>query len=148
MTYPDTWPKFNPRKPWALSSRITDQEKSDLYESKITAKQLAIKYGTHEKYVAAMFPGRLRVEKPPKLSKLEQPLAIAREEFRMAICVEVLKGKMTVIAASEVCSCSYNTMQRRLAIAKQRYPELVPEYNARLNSYRLNFNKKASNVQS
>lgn len=144
MTYPDTWPKRNAQKPWTLSSRITDQEKTDLYNGKITAKELAITYNTHEKYVAGMFPGRAPKKKP--IPKSEMPLTLARVEFRMAICVDVLNGKYTVMAASKICSCSYNTMQRWLAKAKAQNPDLVPAYNERLTDYRKNFNKNATTI--
>lgn len=144
--YPDTWPKANPQKRWSLASRITEAEKHALYNRQITARELADRYNTHEKYIAAMYPGRAKIAKPVKKSDSE--LVKARTEFRLDICIKILEGELTVRKASGICNCSYNTMQRWLARTKKMRPDLVPAYNERLNLYRENFNKDAENGQS
>lgn len=134
--YPDTWPKANPHRRKTLASRITEAEKMALYNREITARELADRYNTHEKYIAAMYPGRVATVKPPK--KSDSPLVKARTEFRLDICIKILEGEYTVRKASVICNCSYNTMQRWLAKAKEMRPDLVPEYNKRLSLYRGN----------
>lgn len=144
--YPETWPKANPQRQWTLASRVTEAEKAALYNREITAKELADRYNTHEKYIAAMYPGRTKAVKPVK--KSESSLVKAREEFRLDVCVKILQGDHTVKAASVICNCSYNTMQRWLAKAKELYPDLVPAYNKRVMHYRENFNRENNNEQS
>lgn len=122
--YPDTWPKANPKRPLTLASRITEQQKNDLYQRKITTRDLAKLYNTHEKYVSALFPG-----KEPIYDK--KPLMEARKAFKLAIAKEILEGKYTITQGAEVACVCYNTMLRFVAKAKALHPQLVEKYNKR-----------------
>lgn len=137
MTYPDQWPKPNART-WTLVSRITDQDKLDLYNKVTTVKALAKKYNTNASYLASLFPGR---HITPRVRKKDLLLAKTREEFRFEVCKRVLRGEITIGKASEICSCSYNTMQRWVKTAKTKFPDLAVEHNERVAEYRKNFNR-------
>lgn len=125
--YPDTWPKANPKRPSTLASRITEQEKIDLYQRKITTRELARRYETNEKYVSALFPG-----KEPIYNK--KPLVEARKAFKLAVAKEVLEGKYTIRQAAKVAYVCYNTMLRCVAKAKIAYPELAEKFNKEKNN--------------
>lgn len=118
MTYPSDWPKADPRRPKSLVSLITEQEKSDLYARKITARQLAEKYGVWESWVSTLFPGR--VESLTAALKGKKQLTAARRGFRKEQAQLVKEGKQSILAASEACRVSYRTMARAVQELKAR----------------------------
>ena len=124
--YPDTWPKPNPKRPKTLASRITEQQKIDLYARRITTRELARLYETNEKYVSALFPG-----KEPIYDK--KPLAEARKAYKLAIAKEVLEGKYTIRQAADIAYVCYNTMLRFVAKAKLLHPDLAAKFNKEKN---------------
>lgn len=121
--YPDSWPKADPARPTSLQSRITEQQKRDLYSRKITTRDLAKELDVHEKWLSIKFPGKC----PPN-SEQAKELAKARKEFKLAVGVEVLEGKYTIREASVVASVSWNTMFRFVKQAKELRPDLVEKY--------------------
>lgn len=121
MTYPTHWPRPNALKPLNLATRITEQQKHDLYERRITTRDLAIALDVHERYLSYMFPG-----KEPIVDKT--PLIEARKAFKLEIAKEILQNKYSILQGSRVANVSYNTMQRFLAKAKLKFPHLVEGY--------------------
>lgn len=113
MKYPATWPKPNPRKPEELASRITEQQKQDLYERRITTRDLAKLLGVHENYLSFRFPHKVPL---PDVKELQK----ARKEYKLAVARQVLEGKYTVSEASKVAFVSYNTMSRFVKKAKEQ----------------------------
>lgn len=134
IPYPDNWPQPDPHRPTSLQSRITDQQKLDLYNRKITTRSLAKLLHVHENYLSSQFPGRVPLPDPKKLQT-------ARREFRNEIARLVLTGKYNINEASNVAHCSYNTMFRHVQKAKQLHPELVNEYHNIVQRNRKTFNK-------
>lgn len=122
-SYPATWPKPDPKRPDCLASRMTEQDRVDLYERRITTRALAKKYGVHERHVSFMYPG-----KKPLVDQAK--LALIRKEFKLAVAKEVLEGKYTSREASNKAHVSYNTMLRFVAKAKKLHPELAKTYEA------------------
>lgn len=114
--YPDYWPKPDPNKPNKLQSRITEQQKLDLYNRVITTRALAAQLGVHERYFSAMFP-----HKVPILDK--KPLTEARKAYKLQVAREVLAGKYTVAEASKVAHVHKNTMQRYVLKARKLQQE-------------------------
>ena len=119
--YPCYWPKANPRKPNALQSRITEQQKRDLYSRTITTKALSELLEVHEGYLSYVFTGKVRI-----LDK--KPLIEARKEYKIEVAKDILQGKYSIQQAANIAYVSYNTMQRYLNKAKIRFPELAINY--------------------
>lgn len=105
MTYPVTWPKANPKRPDTVASRTTEQQRLDLWERRITTRELAKQLGVHEKYVSSVFPG-----KQPIFNK--KPLIEARKALKLELGREVIKGKYSISQAAKIAFVSYNTMMR------------------------------------
>lgn len=110
--YPAFWPLPNAKQPTLLQSRITEQEKLDLYNRVITTRDLAKKLGVHERYLSSVFP-----HKVPIVDKRE--LAKVRKDFRMAIAAKVVQKALSVKAASEQCHVSLTTMNRYIKKHKE-----------------------------
>lgn len=122
--YPSSWPRPWPKKPNLLQSRITDQQKMDLYNRVITTRALAKELGVHERYLSCMFP-----HKVPIVDK--RVMTEARRAHRLAIAVEVLEGKYTIGEASKIAHVSYTTMQRYVGKAKDAHPDLARKFSTR-----------------
>jgi len=105
MKYPATWPKPNPKKPKELASRITEQQKQDLYERRITTRELAKLLEVHENYLSFRFPHKVPL---PNVKELQK----ARKEFKLAIAHQVVEGRYTITEGSKAAFVSYNTMCR------------------------------------
>lgn len=121
MDYPSFWPKANPKKPEALQSRITEQQKRDLYHRQVTTRELAKILNVHEKWLS-----RLYCTKEPITDK--RPLIEARKLFKLEIAAQVLKGDYSMQQGADKAFVSYNTMQRYVQKAKEKHPELVEVY--------------------
>lgn len=123
MHYPPFWPKPNSHKPDSLQSRITEQQKRDLFNRRITTRQLAKVLGVHEKYLSFKFFTKLEITD-------KTPLIEARKLYKLEIAIQVLKGQHSVQQAANIAYVSYNTMQRCVAKAKIHAPELIQPYIA------------------
>jgi hypothetical protein len=121
MTYPTHWPRFNSLKPKSLQSRITEQQKHDLFERRITTRDLAKLLDVHERYLSFKYAGKQEV-----INK--KPLIEARKAYKIEIAKQVLEGKYSIVQAANVANVSYNTMQRFLQKAKLVYPDLANAY--------------------
>ena len=140
--YPKSWPKPNPRKPDVLQTRITEEQKRDLYSRRVTTRDLAKALNVHEKHLSYAFPG-----KEPIVDK--RPLIEARKEFKLSVAKEILEGLISIENASLKCYVSYTTMLRYLNKAKLKYPELLPIYEKSLLIQRqlsLKYARKAKNI--
>jgi len=140
--YPSSWRKANPRRPNALQSRITEQQKLDLYNRNITTRDLAKVLDVHEKHLSFAFPG-----KKPIVDK--GVLIEARKDFKLSVAKEILEGRLSIDGAAKKCCVSYHTMWRHLAKAKKRYPELVEGYEQILLEQRklsMNYARKEKHV--
>jgi hypothetical protein len=123
MQYPSFWPKPNIHKPGSLQSRITEQQKMDLFNRIITTRALARQLGVHETYLSYKFFTKIQI-----IDK--RPMIEGRKLFKLEIAIDVLKGKHTIQEAANIAFVSYNTMQRFLQKAKKRRPELIQGYVA------------------
>ena len=119
--YPSFWPRPDHRKPKSLKTRITEQQKQDLYDRKITTRDLAKILNIHERYLSYTFPGKVEV-----INK--KPLIEARKAYKVEIAKQILEGKYSIVQAARVANVSYNTMQRFLQKAKSLYPTLADGY--------------------
>lgn len=111
MTYPSHWPRPNPRKTNSLQTRISEQQKHDLFERRITTRDLAKLLDVHEQYLSYMFPGKERI-----IDK--KPLIEARKAYKLEIAKQVIEGRYSVGQAAKVANVSYNTMKRFITRAK------------------------------
>ena len=109
--YPVHWPRPYKHKPTALASRITEQQKLDLYHRRVTTRDLAKILGVHERYMSQVFSGKIPVTD-------KKPLIEARKLFKLAVAEQIIAGKYTITEASKVANVSYNTMRRFLERAK------------------------------
>lgn len=109
--YPAHWPKYDKYDKDKLASRITEQQKQDLYNRKITTRDLAKLLGVHERYFSSVFSGKV-----PIIDK--KPLIEARKAFKLEIAKQILEGKYTGREAAKVANVSYKTMSRFKALAK------------------------------
>lgn len=140
MKYPNEWPKPNPLRPSSLRTRITEQQKEDLYLRKITTRKLARQLNVAEKYLSVMYPG-----KEPIYNK--RPLIEARREFRAELAKKILEGQYTTAQAADLACVSNNTMYRALHVARVTHPDLAVEFNKRLSETRRVTVKKARDVR-
>jgi len=139
--YPLTWPKPDPRRPKAVQTRITDEQKRQLYNRQITTRALAQLLGVHEKYVSSLFPGKAPIPASPDLRAI-------RNEFREALALEVMRGNLSITQASQKAHTSYNTMQRIFAKARIKYPEMSQKYENILQDIRRNSALKAQKAKN
>lgn len=105
MNYPSHWPKPNPKRTTALASRITEEQKRQLYHREITTRDLAKVLGVHEEYLSYMYPGKV-----PIIDK--KPLIEARKLYKLEMAKLVIEGKHTTMEAAMIAHVSYNTMRR------------------------------------
>lgn len=123
MQYPTFWPKHDPRKPDSLQSRISEHQKQDLFNRRVTTRALAKVLGVHEKYLSYKFYTKVKV-----IDK--KPLTDARKLYKLEIGIQVLEGKYSIQEAANVAYVSYNTMQRFVMKAKAHAPHLIAPYVA------------------
>lgn len=107
MTYPNTWPRPLPFKPEAVVSRITEQQKHDLYERRTTTRDLAKALGVREDYLSSLFPG-----KDEPMEQARKRLLDARKEFRASYGQRVISGELTLTKAGALSRTPYRTMAR------------------------------------
>ena len=141
MDYPKTWPKPNPLKPDSLQSRITEAQKTDLFNRRITTRQLAKDLGVHEKYLSYKFAFKTEI-----IDK--KPLIETRKLYKLEIAVQVLQGLHTIQQAADIAYVSYNTMQRCVQKAKLAKPELVEAYAAVVLSQKQQTIQKARSART
>jgi AraC-like DNA-binding protein len=121
MLYPPFWPKANSHKPGSLQSRITEQQKTDLFNRRITTRALAKTLGVHEKYLSYKFYTKVEIVD-------KRPLIEGRKNYKLEVALQVLKGDHSIQQAADLAFVSYNTMQRFVAKAKKLSPELIAPY--------------------
>lgn len=112
-TYPQTWPKPDRERPSKLASRITELQKQALYDREITTRDLAKELGVHERYLSAVFPGKV-----PIVSK--KPLIEARNLYKMSVAEDALAGKYTRQEAAKIANVTYKTLLRYVQKVKAR----------------------------
>lgn len=123
MQYPSSWPKPNNDKPEYLQSRISEQQKHELFNRIVTTRDLAKLLNVHEKYLSNRFPSKVVITD-------KKPLTQARMLYKLEVARQVLRGLYSIQQAANVAHVSYNTMQRCVQKAKQVSPELVKPYIA------------------
>lgn len=123
MDYPKFWPKANPLKPESLQSRISEQQKRDLFNRRITTRALAKALGVHEKYLSYKFYAKSQIVD-------KKPLIETRKLYKLEVAVQVLEGKYSMQQAADIAFVSYNTMQRCVQKAKKLAPGLIAPYAA------------------
>lgn len=112
IPYPSSWPKPTDRR-FTLVCRITEQQKLDLYNRRITTRALAITLGVREAYLSTIFPGKIPSTKPAKRpNRAKRDLILARKAFRAEQARAVLSGKMTIAEAAKVANTGYRNMAR------------------------------------
>ena len=140
MNYPNEWPKPQPLKPYCLASRITEAQKEDLYNRRITTRDLAKVLNVAERYLSNMFGGKIPIYN-------KAILIAARREFRIELAKKVLEGGYTTAQAAAIAYVSLNTMYRTLDKAKLKYPALASEFEKRLTAIRKVTIKKARDAK-
>lgn len=119
MTYPNTWPRPVANKPEIVASRITEQQKEDLYNRKISTRDLALILGIREEYLSTLFPGK--IEAPAKAHEASRKLLLeTRKEYRNTFGRRVLAGELTVSKAGVLSRTPYKTMSRVVNALKKR----------------------------
>jgi AraC-like DNA-binding protein len=141
MKYPAAWPKANPRRATTLASRITEQDKEDLYAKKVTAADIALKYGMHEVYVTSVFPGR------ENKHASKRTLIEARQAYRLELARQVMLGQHTILEAANIAHVSACTMTRMVNKAQTSFPDLVPGYKQVVTNRRVENAKKARDAR-
>ena len=116
-TYPDHWPKLTEEsRKNSLITRVTEQDKEDLFNRVITTRDLAKKLGVREAYLSHVFPGKVEIS-----SKGKPLLIAARREFRLSQAKLALKKKLTVKQAANICNLSYRSMARAVQHLKNSH---------------------------
>lgn len=103
--YPEDWPKPDHLRPRTLASRISEEQKVDLYNRRVTTRDLAAKLKVSEKWLSFVFPGKRPLEN--KQSKLK-----ARNAFREFHARRVIAGEALISTAADAACCSYSTLRR------------------------------------
>jgi hypothetical protein len=101
-----------------LNEKITEQQKLDLYNRKITTRELARILGVHENYLSRMYPGKIPIEKREDISKAKLALRATRKEFRLALLEQVALGKITLDEAAAQAHTTKRTLYRLMADEK------------------------------
>ena len=140
MQYPSFWPKADSHKPGSLQSRITEQQKRDLFNRRITTRALAKLLGVHETYLSYKFFTKVDIVD-------KRPIIEVRKLYKLEIAIKVLKGEYTIQEAANVAYVSYNTMQRFLTKAKKHAPELIQGYVAIVLAQKILTIKKARDAR-
>lgn len=103
--YPESWPKPDPLRPQRLASRISEDQKVDLYNRRVTTRDLAGTLKVSEKWLSYTFPGKRPLEN--KASKRK-----ARNAFREFHAKRVVAGEALISTAADAACCSYSTLRR------------------------------------
>ena len=138
--YPKSWPKPNPSRPLALRSRITEEQKHQLYNREITTRQLAEHLDVAEKYLSSTFPGKV-----PVIKKKER--TDARKLILLDLAKNVLLGGYTIGQAAAIGHVSYSTMRRAFKQMKRSHPQLAEAYIDKLTDIRKEYAKRARNIR-
>lgn len=141
MNYPSFWPKPNADKPDSLQTRITEKQKEDLYNRRITTRKLAEDLDVHETYLSYMFYSKAEVTD-------KKPLIEARKLFKLEIACQVLRGAYNIQQAADTAFVSYNTMHRAVERAKLQSPTLAAAYLQVVDNQRQLSIKKARIARS
>lgn len=112
-TYPQDWPKANPRSPRSVASRITEEQKYALYNRTITTRELAKTLGVHEAYLSSVFPGKVKPV-PQQIQEAMHKKRAIRLVFRGLLARRVLKGEISLASATTNANVSERTMRRVL----------------------------------
>lgn len=102
--YPLFWPKPNGNTN-QLQTRITERQKLDLYNRRVTTRDLAKILDVHERYLSYMFPFKVEVIDKSKLCE-------ARRAFKTHIASLVILKQFTIKEAAKKAYVSESTMQR------------------------------------
>lgn len=109
--YPDFWPQPDAQHPEYLQSRITEEQKQQLYNREITTRALAKELGVTEKYLSFLFHSKRPIPDKKQLVKV-------RKEFQMSVAAQVVAQNLSIKKASQMAHTSYSTMLRRVRVAK------------------------------
>lgn len=112
--FPESWPRPDPGKPHTLASRITQQDKLDLYNRAITTRALALKLDVREAYLSHMFPG-----KAPTHTSSRKVLFAARREYRIALAKRIIAEGLSVKATASDCKVPYRSLARTVRSLKE-----------------------------
>ena len=112
--FPESWPKPDPAKPHTLASRITQQDKLDLYNRAITTRALALKLDVREAYLSHMFPG-----KAPTHASSRRVLFAARREYRVALAKRVIDEGLSVKQTASTSKVPYRSLARTVKSLKE-----------------------------
>jgi transposase len=114
--YPAAWPKPAKGRPASLVSKVTDEEKRQLYNRQLTTRDLAKRYGVREAWASTLFPGKI----PTMTASIKNKKALknTRREFRTGQAALVLEGRLSTREASVICRVSYRSMARAVQALK------------------------------
>jgi AraC-like DNA-binding protein len=120
LTYPANWPKRPLTKNLELAARsvvyrITEKQKLDLYNRKITTRKLAAELGVSESHLSTLFPGKVA---PDYLETSKAELRSARKAIRVDYANRVLAGKYSTREAAKVLNIAYRSMAKAVQTAR------------------------------
>ena len=115
LPYPKTWPGACSKHPKSVVSRVTEQQKEDLFMRRITTRQLALELGVREQYVSSLFPGKIATERKGKTLLLQ-----ARKEIRKREAARVIEGLLSITQAATALRISYRSMARAVQAARPK----------------------------
>lgn len=147
MKYPDYWPK-PPIGSESVASRITEEQKTALFNRQITTRDLAKTLRVSEKYLSSLFPGKDEENTLKRRVEHKQELVQVRKEYRLTLAKDILTGKYSIADAADIAGCSYNTMLRTLAKAKAAFPQLTNQYEEILRAQRQELVERARSVRN
>lgn len=90
-----------------IRDRMTKEQYEDLYNRRVTVRDMAKTLGVTENYLSHAVPERAP-KRNPKL------LRATRRLFQEQLAREVIEGKHTVYAGAEIAHVSERTMYRRI----------------------------------
>lgn len=97
-----------------LRERITAQQREDLYNRRITTREMASQLGVSETHLSRTFPGKIPGQ--AQATRKEKRILLAvRNEFRDKLAAEVLAGRLDRRKAALTANCSERTMWRHIA---------------------------------
>jgi hypothetical protein len=111
--YPASWPKPNPLRPTTLPSRISEDQKVDLYNRRITTRALAQSLSVTERWLSRTFTG-----KRPSENKAEKRKA--RQAFREFHANRHIRGEISLNQAADAACTSYSTIRRVVIEIRKR----------------------------
>mgnify|MGYP000965452289 CR=1 FL=1 len=97
-----------------LRERITAQQREDLYNRRITTREMASQLGVSETHLSRTFPGKIPGQ--AQATRKEKRILLAvRNEFRDKLAAEVIAGRLDRRKAARTANCSERTMWRHIA---------------------------------